>query len=372
MPRSRHLAARAALLAMLSLAAGLAGAGEVRKIIIDDDGFNIAQWMIVQAPEADVLGASTVSGNVWAKAATADALRKLEIAGRSDIPVYTGATYPLLNTEARTALWEKLYGRLIWKGAWHTEWVEPTEQSLPTYHGPYEVPDHPWGNPTTEAADLIAANFMIQAVRAHPGEVSILATGPLTNLALAQRLDPELASLAKELIYMGGSLNPRQKRDSVAAEQFAREFVNSPRREFNIRFDPEAAAIALRAPWKRIVMVPVDPAAATELTPELIARISDADTLLAEKLAEAEPGFPLWDIIAAGVWLEPELITASEELFVDVNTMFGPSYGDMLSWSPGYEPGLGEQRQLAVLEIDVAALETLMVDLLTRATPGAE
>ena len=97
---------------------------------------------------------------------------------------------------------------------------------------------------STEAADEIAANFLIRKVREFPGEVTIIAMGPLTNLALAQRLEPEFAKLAKQLIYMGGSLNPQKSLDSVAAEQFSREFVHTPRREFNIRFDPEAAAIA--------------------------------------------------------------------------------------------------------------------------------
>lgn len=366
-------AARAALLLALGLSAATVTAADKRKVILDDDGFGIAEWMVVLAPDVEVLGVTQATGNDWVKVGVANSLRALERAGRTDVPVIPGATYPLLNTEKRTELWEQLYGRLVWKGAWHKEWVEPTEQSLPEYHGPDEMPETlPWGKPETEAADEIAANFMIRKVREHPGEVTIIAMGPLTNLALAQRLDPEFAGLAKELIYMGGSLNPQQELDSVAAEQFAREFVHSPRREFNIRFDPEAAAVALRAPWRKIVMVPVDPSTATELTPALRDRISAADTPVGEALAGTETGFPLWDIIATGVWLDPELITESEDAFVDINTQFGPSYGDMISWAPGYEPGLDEQRQQAVLKIDVTGLEDLMAELLTRPTPGGK
>ncbi|KAK0357995.1 hypothetical protein LTR94_037119, partial [Friedmanniomyces endolithicus] len=80
-------------------------------------------------------------------------------------------------------------------------------------------------------------------VRRYPGEVTIIEGGPMTNLALAQRLDPAFAGLARELVYMGGSLNPQRVRDDRSARDFAREFVNTPRREFNIRFDPEAASI---------------------------------------------------------------------------------------------------------------------------------
>ena len=357
------------LMVLLGLFTACTAAEEKRKVILDDDGFNIAQWMVVQAPEAEVLGVTIVTGNAWRDALVADALRRLEMAGRTDIPVVPGATFPLLNTEARTERWESLYGKLIWKGAWMKEWVEPTEQSLPPYHGPYEVPDLPEGNPSNQAADEIAANFLIRKVREFPGEVTIIATGPLTNLALAQRLDPEFASLAKELIYMGGSLNPHRKLDTVAAQQFAREFVNTPRREFNIRFDPEAAAIVMRAPWKRIVMIPVDPSTATELSPELIERLSQTQSPITDFIAQAEPGFPLWDEIATGVWLDSELIAESEELYVDVNTQFGPSYGDIISWAPGYEPGLDEQRELVVHQVDVEGLESLMEELINRPTP---
>ena len=96
-------------------------------------------------------------------------------------------------------------------------------------------------------------------MRAHPGEVTIIAAGPFTNIALALSLDPEIASLAAGLVTMGGSLDPVQTRSDVSAAQFAREFVNSPRREFNLRFDPEAASIVMHGAWRSIVMVPVDP-----------------------------------------------------------------------------------------------------------------
>ena len=371
MQKQSCLAIAATALLLLAATTLRADSGS-HKVILDDDGFGIAEWMVVQDPDVEVLGVTQVSGNDWVKVGVANSLRALERAGRTDIPVVPGATYPLLNTEKRTELWEKLFGRLIWKGAWHREWVEDTEQSLPEYHGPDEMPEKlPWGQPNTEAVNEIAANFLIRKVREFPGEVTIIAMGPLTNLALAQRLEPEFAKLAKQLIYMGGSLNPQKSLDSVAAEQFSREFVHTPRREFNIRFDPEAAAIALRAPWLKITMVPVDPSTDTELTPELRERISAADTPIGDALANAETGFPLWDIIATGVWLDPALITDAEDAFVDVNTQFGPSYGDIISWAPGYEPGLNEQRQRLVKKINVVGLEALMEDLLTRQTPQA-
>jgi len=358
----------ARLLAPLLLALGSMpthSAGN-RKVILDDDGFGIAQWMVLQAADTDVLGVTIVSGNAWRNENVARALRSLEIVGRADVPVVPGATFPLLNTEKETELWEAQYGKLVWKGAWMKKWVEDTSQSLPAYHAPEVVPDLPEGNPTTKPSAEIAANFLIRKVHEFPGQVSIIATGPLTNLALAQRLDPQFAGLAKELVYMGGSLNPRQQLSSLSAQQFAREFVNSPRREFNFRFDPEAASITLRAPWKKIVMVPVDPSTATELTPALLGRMSSGDTPLARALKKREPGFPLWDELAAAVWLDPALISKSVSLFVDADSRAGPGYGDTLSWAPGYEPGLGEQRETVVLEMNVSGLEQLMTALMTR------
>lgn len=338
-----------------------------RKIIIDDEGFALMHLMLLEAKDVEVVGITTVSGNVWANRATAMALRGLEVAGRTDVPVVPGATYPLINSQALTERWEALYGKLIWKGAWMKQWVEPTQQSLPAYFGPDDPAVLPGGNPTTRPSPEIAANFLIRMVRQFPGEVTILAAGPLTNLALAQRLDPQFASLARELVYMGGSLNPRQMIDNRSAAEFAREFVNTPRREFNARFDPEAASIVSRSPWKKIVVVPTDPSTGTQLRKALIDRMAEAARpALGKFIAAMEPGFPLWDEIAAGVWLDPSIVTDSERLFVDYNSAFGPGYGDMLSWHDSYRPGLGEQPAQVVRAIDAKRLEAMMVRLMAE------
>lgn len=349
----------AALLLMLLVAIP---AEAKRKVIIDDEGFGLMHMMLLADPDVEVLGITTVSGNVWVNRATAQALRGLEIVGRRDVPVVPGATYPLVNTEAATERWEALYGKLTWKGAWMKAWAEPTVQSTPPYHRPDDPVDLPWGNPTTKPADEIAANFLIRMVRRYPGEVTIIEGGPMTNLALAQRLDPAFAGLARELIYMGGSLNPQRVRDDRSARDFAREFVNTPRREFNIRFDPEAASIVSRSPWRAITVVPVDPSTATQLTRALRDRLAAAATPeVARFVARMEPGFPMWDEIAAAVWLDPGVVTARERLYVDYDTMFGPNYGDLLSWHAAYRPGLGEQPADVVRAIDPARMEALIV-----------
>ncbi|MEE7561280.1 nucleoside hydrolase [Xanthomonas sp. Kuri4-2] len=344
-----------------------------RRVILEDDidGFTPAQLLLLQSPEVEVLGISVVSGNIWRDEALAHTCRLLELAGRPDIPVLPGPVLPLLNSEAATERWEALHGKLVWKGAWTRHWVDAdTVQSAPRYHAHDHVPDLPLGNPSVvRPSDEPAALFMLRMVRQYPGEVSIVATGPLTNLALAQSLDPQFARLARELVYMGGSLNPQQRRDSVSARQFAREFAHSPRREFNIRWDPEAARIVMRAPWNRITMVPVDPSTATELTPALLARLGAADTPMGHALRRREPGFPLWDELATAVWLRPALATRTDTLYIDTHTGFDAGYGDILSWAPGYQPGLGEQAQHVVLEVDVPAVEQLLAERLTAPHP---
>ncbi len=338
-----------------------------RKIIVDDDGFTLSQLMLLTADDVDVLGITTVSGDAWANRVTTYALRGVELAGRTDVPVVPGATYPILNSEALTDRWETLYGKLTWKGAWMRNWIEPTQQSAPPFFGPNDPVVLAWGSPISKPSTEIAANFLIRMVHKYPGEVTILATGPMTNLALAQRLDPRFASLAKELVYMGGSLNPKQMLDNTSAANFAREYSNTPRREFNIRFDPEAASIVSRSPWTKITVIPVDPSTSTQLSRNLLERLAHAaNPGIAKFLANLEPGFPLWDQIATGVWLDPTIVTDKETLLIDYNTQFSASYGDMLSWRDGYQPGVGERPAEVVRSVDVTRLEALMVSLFAK------
>jgi inosine-uridine nucleoside N-ribohydrolase len=114
-------------------------------------------------------------------------------------------------------------------------------------------------------------------------------------------------------------------------------------------------------------VVPVDPSTATQLSKGLLDRMAKvASSDLAQFIGRMEPGFPLWDEIAAGVWLDPTLIKTQDMLFVDYNTQFGPSYGDTLSWRAGYQPGVGEQSAVVVREIYPARLEDMMVKLVAK------
>ncbi len=352
------------ILALLLPAPAFAAAPSPRRLVlIDDDfiGLNGAATLLLQAPDVEVLGITTTSGSVWRDTATAYALRTLEILHRSDVPVVPGRELPLLNSAAATAAWEKLYGRLVFKGPWTDYWPGDTIQHPPGAGDPRAVPHLAIGDPTTKPRDEVAAEFLVRMVRAHPHEVTLFATGPMTNVALAVSLDPDFAANVKELIYMGGSLGPHQAIDNPSAAQFAREFVNTPRREFNIRWDPEAAKIVAHAPFPSITMIPVDPSTGTQWTRAFLDRLKPAHTPLTEAMQTGMvEGFPMWDEIAAIAWLDPAVVTREARLYVDFETSWTAAYGDTLSWSEDWRPHLGEQGQRVVLGVDRARMEADM------------
>jgi inosine-uridine nucleoside N-ribohydrolase len=157
---------------------------------------------------------------------------------------------------------------------------------------------------------------------------------------------------------MGGSFHP---------PTLAREFRHSPRREFNIRFDPEAARIVLRTPWARVQCSPIDVSQEVRSSAEHFTTIAAAGTPLAAYLDRFSPrDRPLWDEIAAATWIDPTLVTEAEDWFIDVNLDRGASYGDMLSWSPGSEPGLGEVRARIEKRLDLPRFYRQFVGLLGR------
>ncbi|HEY0789873.1 MAG TPA: nucleoside hydrolase, partial [Chthoniobacterales bacterium] len=203
-----------------------------RKVIIDEDSFgpgttNLqAILLFLQTPDVDVLGITVESGDGWRDENVAHALRLLELVQRTDVPVVPGCVYPLLNSEKETVEWEKRYGQLFYKGAWQEKFPDEGASRRTPYHGPTEVPPLPEGNPTTGPLREAAADFLVRKVREFPHEVTIWTGGPLTNVAVACRLDPEFARLAKGLVMMGGSFNPPDN-----GTPFALEYKHSPQLE---------------------------------------------------------------------------------------------------------------------------------------------
>ena len=331
-----------------------------RKIIIDQDAAGPAGTdqqsilLLMQSPQAEVLGITVVTGDAWLKDEVAHTLRMLELIGRTDIPVVAGAEYPLVRRKDETELWEKQYGSVPWVGAWTPR----------LYHPPDQLGEMREGKPSTKPLDEDAAHFLVRMVRQYPHEITIYAGGPMTNIALAITIDPEFASLAKELIFMGGSLNP------ITDDP---EFVNTPRHEFNLWFDPEAAHSVLTAPWKKVVCTTVDISVKTRLTQELIDRVKAHNTPAARYVgayARVRGQYNyLWDELAAMAWLDPRLITAKSTRYLDVDLNRGASYGETLSWSEEDKPKIVGPPVEIQVDLDAQKFYKEFVDLLAAPTP---
>src|SRR6202051_122217 len=266
-----------ALRSLLALLLALSASAQKIKVIVDQDargpGTSDQQALLVflQSEKFDVLGITTVSGDQWVKEETQHTLRMLEIAGRTDVPVIQGTEFPLLNSKEETERWEALYGKLEYKGCW-TEHFEATRSPISDepYHAPDVVPPMKEGEPHIHAQPGTAAEFIVKMVHKYPGEVVLWAGGPLTNYALALKLDPSIANLAKEFVMMGGGLYADKGAIDIGAID--------GRREFNWWFDPEAARIVLRAPWKKMTVTPIDISVKTRYSNERKAAIVRAGT----------------------------------------------------------------------------------------------
>jgi purine nucleosidase len=349
-----------AVATIVLLASLLCQSEDKRKIIIDQDAAGPAgtdqqsMLLLIQSPQTEVLGITVVTGDAWLTEEVAHTLRMLEIIGRTDIPVLRGAEYPLVRTKEETEQMEQRYGAFAWLGAWTPRF----------YHAPRELGEMPEGKPTTKAADEDAAHFLLRMVHKYPHEVTIYEGGPMTNLALAISIDPEFASLAKELVFMGASLSP---------ETPDPEFTNTPRREFNLWFDPEAAHIVLRAPWKKIVCTTVDISVKTRMTNDLIDRIKASKSPAAQyigKYSRLRGSYNyLWDELTSAAWLDPSLITKKENRYMDIELDRGASYGDTLTWSDVDKPKRDVQSAEIQVDLDTEKFYKMFVDLLSAKTP---
>jgi inosine-uridine nucleoside N-ribohydrolase len=235
-----------------------------------DDG--AALILLCRALKEQVLGVTTVHGNVQVDLATQNTLRLLHQLDASYIPVGRGAADPLIEDKTWFAEWEAGYGLT-------PPW--PVDSPLP-----------------------LAANLIIDTVRAHPGQVTLLAVGPLTNLALAIRLAPDIVGQVREVISMGGRFGE-----------------NDPEPEFNARCDPEAAAIVINAGWP-IRLIGLDITNQVIFTRADFLNLNQTDAASRSLQSQAPTwierveaqgwghgGCALHDAVAAVALLEPEILT---------------------------------------------------------------
>lgn len=189
-----------------------------RKIILDcDPGHDDAVAMILALgnPAVELLGITTIGGNQTLAKVTRNAQSMLAVCGREDVPIHAGCVRPLVR-----AL-----------------------EVAPGIHGESGLDGVDLPEPTVPVAETHAVDFIIDTVMAHePGTITLVPTGPLTNIALAVRKEPRIAERVQEVVLMGGGYHTGNW-SAVA--------------EFNIIVDPEAAHIVINEAWP-LTMVGLD------------------------------------------------------------------------------------------------------------------
>jgi len=338
-----------------------AAASAQRYVIADQDASGpggsdmMSLLVLLQSPDVHLLGITVVTGDSWRDEEVAHALRLVESVGRTDVKVYPGAAFPLMRTLEWTRLANQMYGTPSYMGAFSDRRMQKPWDAIPPMRE---------GAPTTKPAEEDAAHFMVRMVHKYPHKVTIYAAGPLTNVALAIKLDPHFAELAQELVVMGGSLSPVTTSD---------EWRNNPRHEFNFWFDPEAVSIALEAPWAKITTTTIDVSLKTHPEPEVLDGVAKSHNPAAEYITKYfhRPVMInyLWDELAAAAWIDPSIITGERYVYMDVDTQRGPTYGDTLIWDEKYKPALPLNKVHAQVDVDEPHLEKFLIELLSAPTP---
>ncbi|WP_084960151.1 nucleoside hydrolase [Thermoactinospora rubra] len=236
-----------------------------------DDALAIA--LAAASPELELAGITTVAGNVGLAQTTANALALREFLDLGDVPVVPGCGRPLLR--------DRIHAVRV--------------------HGASGLGDAVLPAPLRAATEGHAAEFIVSTLRERPGEIVLVAVGPLTNVALAVRLEPRIVEWARQLVIMGGSSTRGN---------------HNPAAEFNILTDPEAAAIVFTAGWT-VRMVGLDVTLTARVTPQVLdrmrvlGRLSDLLVPCCEYYGAvaAEGGPALHDTCAVASVLEPSLLT---------------------------------------------------------------
>ncbi|MDO5494969.1 MAG: nucleoside hydrolase [bacterium] len=270
-----------------------------RKVILDcDPGHDDALAILLAAgnPAIDLLAITTVGGNQTAAKVARNALAVSGIAGLS-VPVSAGCQRPMIR-ELSVA---------------------------PEIHGDTGLDGPPLPEPRGELDPRHSVDLLIETVMAHePGEVAIVATGPLSNLALAVRKEPRLTEWVSEVVLMGGSYSRGNW---------------TPAAEFNIWVDAEAAEMVFSAGWQKLTEVGLDVTHQALATPEVRERIRGIGSELSRYVDELldyftlsnadHQGFefpPVHDPVCVAALIDPSVI-GTREAFVGVETRGRWTYG---------------------------------------------
>jgi inosine-uridine nucleoside N-ribohydrolase len=331
------------------------------KVIIDTDFNTIGDdgQVAVMAAQLyahgaiDLLGFTIPSGNEWRDQEVSDCLKAVERLGiEHKVKVYVGAQYPLLH-DYNSYLYEQiLFGpRINYVGAYSH--LQPDPNNL--------VPPPDGFATHTRPAKKDAIRFIIDTIHRYPHEVTILAIGPFTNVALAMREDPTIIPLIKQIVIMGGQI-------------FALGNAYNNAGEFNWWFDPEAAQVVLRANVPKAI-VPLDATNTVPLPESFYLQITkhQPPTIITQLYTQDtfnRPGQTIFDTVAFAYFVNPSLATDVRDLWVDMNTNFDKNYGKSIVYESNPFPSINLlQQSKVVFHIDNAQFFVLYADLLTRPVP---
>lgn len=237
-------------------------AGKRHKVIIDTDpgiDDSMAIFMAFQSSQLEILGLTTIFGNVTTEDATRNALLLCEIAGHPGVPVAEGSPEPLKG------------GRPL---------------AADFIHGSDGLGNIFLPSPKSKKIDKTASEFLVHIVSEYPGEVSILALGPLTNLALAVKRDSTFARKVKKVVVLGGSF-------------FALGNIN-PAAEANIYGDPEAADVVFTS-GANIVVVGINITTQVQLTDDDLDELRRSKGRHAQILCDMSKFYRDWHVASDGV-----------------------------------------------------------------------
>lgn len=318
------------------------------KIIFDTDSgpFNddgVALVMLLQSrSKVDVQGIAVVPGNVWPVQGAEYMRAHIKMMHRPEIPVLIGAGAPLVHTAAIAAAAAEKFGKQSYIGAFA------------------QKPSYGFGHAKN------AVDFIIETVERNPGNITFLEIGPMTSLAMALRIRPDLETKIKRLVFMGGAAHVPGN--------------STPAAEFNFWFDPEAAQIVLRSKIPVKVMFGLDICNHAPLTKSLFEEIIAIHTPVTKLYEEdfGRKGFPgfltnapqtayLWDELAAGYLIDPSFVTKSESMYLDVDTRFSPDYGRAIPLDRKLAPDATPVQ--VMLDLNVGKAYEMYKDLLTRPVP---
>jgi inosine-uridine nucleoside N-ribohydrolase len=305
-------------LAAFLLAPTLLSAGRDLVVVDNDQGIfgddGAALVMLLRTPQISVQSITVVSGNLWASQEPENVFHILDLMRRPSIPVCLGAEFPLLHTPEMAKESERRWGAISYNGAFGMP-MPAASPAPPVIPG--KLPAHRLRH------DAVAC--LVSEIERHPGEVTVLELGPMTNLAMALRMKPAIETKIKRVVFMGGA--------------FKVPGNSSPTAEFNFWFDPEAARIVLRSRIPQKIMFGLDICEQAPIRKHEFDQIAVAKTPIAalyrEDFGNRYPGYLkhpdvvgyLWDALAAAYLIDPDFVTQFETRYLDVQSNWGQYYG---------------------------------------------